>query len=237
MKEILTRLQTFITFDLPLRNNYVHETFIATHQNYHNTHQNWCISATRKKVISKYWFRHVLMHFCAFFLLAIIITLPFNNNLNPSYFTVCFTVGLFTFVVLIAWFYWPVFYRDFLPILDTVIATYEGKEQEMLNKCKQAQLSNFTLALIFYALSKKNGATPLFPDDHHAQLLTKLFGVDRDSMKKNLVLILNDVKDLSSRKLTVIHDCFEEAYDFFETLQLPECIHILQHLKEKFKRP
>jgi hypothetical protein len=54
MKKILTRLQSFATFDLPLRNIYIQQAFVTTHENYCKEYQGWSVNATRKKVIAEY---------------------------------------------------------------------------------------------------------------------------------------------------------------------------------------
>ncbi len=71
--------------------------------------------------------------------------------------------------------------------------------------------------------------------DHHAALLTKLFGVDQGSLKKNLELILGKKKNLSERKLTEIRNQFEEAKTFFEEIQFKEGLRVLNDLEPKFK--
>ncbi len=66
-------------------------------------------------------------------------------------------------------------------------------------------------------------------------MLTKLYGVDQGSMRKNLALIYGKKKDLSDRKYTEIRNRFQEAYDFFEEIQFKKGLHILRQLEQKFK--
>jgi hypothetical protein len=83
-----------------------------------------------------------------------------------------------------------------------------------LEKCRQAQLSNFALALVFYVFDKTAGMNSLQCNDQSAELLMKLLGVDPGSIKKNLAIIYSKKDKLSDRKLTEIQNRFIEAYHF-----------------------
>lgn len=131
--------------------------------------------------------------------------------------------------------YWPNFYSDFLPKLETIKETYERKQHEQLEKCKRAQLSNPALVLIYYVFDKVSGMNSLQCKDQYAGLLTKLYGVDPGSLKKNLELIFGKKKNLSERKLTEIQNRFQEAQDFFEEMEFKEGLRILNELEQKFK--
>lgn len=123
-----------------------------------------------------------------------------------------------------------------MPRLETVKEAYEHKQTEQLEKCRQAQLSNFSLALFFYVLADINGLNPLACDDHSANLLMKLYGVDPGSMKKNLELILGTGKrnNMTDRKMTEIQNRFNETYDFMEALQFSVGIKKLKELEANF---
>ncbi|WP_126973924.1 hypothetical protein [Gynurincola endophyticus] len=82
MKKILMRLESFTTFDLPLRNTYIQTAFVTTHKSYRKDYPGRSLNATRKKVIADYWIKHVLTHFGAFYLVAMLIALPFCTNFN-----------------------------------------------------------------------------------------------------------------------------------------------------------
>jgi hypothetical protein len=138
MKQILTRLQSFATFDLPVGNAYIQQAFVTTHENYRKDYPGWSTSATRKKVIANYWIKHVLPHFGAFYLAAVLIALPFSTNSIQFAFPGFFLAGIISVPVLTFWLYGQFFYIDFLPKLDTIIENYEGKQLQHLKKCQQA---------------------------------------------------------------------------------------------------
>ena len=75
----------------------------------------------------------------------------------------------------------------------------EAQQNEKLEKCRQAQLSNFALSLIFYVFDKTSTINSLQCNDQFAGLLMKLYGVDTGSMKKNLALILGKKRQLPPR--------------------------------------
>ena len=72
-------------------------------------------------------------------------------------------------------------------------------------------------------------------NDQYAGLLTKLYGVDKGSLKKNLGLIYGRKKNLPQRKYTEIQNRFKEAYTFFEEIQFKDGLHILSQLEQKFR--
>lgn len=117
--------------------------------------------------------------------------------------------------------------------METVKETYERKQIEQLEKCRQAQLSNFALVLIFYVFEKTSSINTLRCDDQSAGLLTKLFGVDQGSLKKNLEFVLGKKKKIPPRKRTEILNRFDEATDFFEEMVFPKGITILSELQKK----
>jgi hypothetical protein len=119
--------------------------------------------------------------------------------------------------------------------VETVKEEYERKVVEQLEKCRQAQLSNFAFSLVFYVFDKTSGINALQCNDHFARVQMKLFGVDQGSLKKNLELILGKKKGMTERKQTEIRHRFEEAYAFFEELQFPQGVLILRELESKFK--
>ena len=94
MKKILTRLQSFAVFDIPLRNTYIQQAFVTIHEHYRKEYHGWSPSATRKKVIADYWIKHVLTHLGALYLMAVLITLSFNTCFNQFYLTGLLLAGL-----------------------------------------------------------------------------------------------------------------------------------------------
>ncbi len=110
------------------------------------------------------------------------------------------------------------------------------QQQETIKKCRQAQLSNFALTLIYYVFLKAAGNNGLESSDHTANLLLKLYGVDRGSLRTNLELITGTSskrKNLGERKCTEIRNRFEEAKDFFEEMEFPKGVSLLTELEYK----
>ena len=110
------------------------------------------------------------------------------------------------------------------------------QQQEVIKKCRQAQLSNFALTLIYYAFVKAAGNDPIKSNDHTANLLLKLYGVDRGSLRTNLELIAGSSskrKNMGERKCTEIHNRFEEAFEFFKEMGFHKGISLLNDLEIK----
>lgn len=165
----------------------------------------------------------------------VLLVLLTSSHFEPFYFPVLFVVGIFSFAVLLLFHYWPNFYGNFLPRLETIKESYERKQLEQLEKCKRSRLSNPALVLIYYVFDKVSGMNSLQCNDQYAALLRKLFGVDQGSLKKNLELIYGKKKNFPPRKYTEIRNRFQEAYNFFEEIQFTEGLRILNQLEQKFK--
>ena len=197
----------------------------------------WSTEATRQKLISQYWFSYVTLHFAVMIGLPIlVVSLLYVFVQSEFYVSSVFVAGLLSFPVLYIFQYKPNFSSIFLPRLQTIKEAYERKEAEKLEKCRQAQLSNFSLALFFYVLTSVNKMDSLKCDDHSANLLMKLYGVDPGSMKKNLELIMGTAKkkSMSDRKVTEVRNRFNETYGFLEELQFQAGIQKLKELESKF---
>ena len=150
------------------------------------------------------------------------------------YFQGLFLGGLFVLPVLVISYYWPHYSYNFLPKLEMVKESFEESQNDKMEKCRQAQLSNFALALVFYVIDKTSAINTLQCNDRSAALLMKLYGVDNGSMKKNLELILGKKRELPPRKYTEIQNRFDEACAFFEDLQFKKGIQILRELEARF---
>lgn len=137
----------------------------------------------------------------------------FNSGLELTFLSVVFVVGLICFPVLLLFTYLPTFYYQFLPHLETIKENFERKQFEQVEKCRQAQLSNFSLSLFYYALAKTNNLGAMQADDKTANLLMRLYGVDAGSLKKNMELILMPIKrkNITERKITELKNRFREV--------------------------
>lgn len=237
MKSLVKKAKSFISFDLPLEKAHIATQFVSIHQKHQEKTSGWSTAATRQILIADYWYTQVIGHFGILFALPALVIILVSGGFThlPQYLTSFFISGLISFLVLYVAIYRHYFTSFYLPQVETVKEEYERKTVEQLEKCRQAQLSNFALTLIFYAYDKAGGEGSLQCNDHYAGLLTQLFGVDQGSLKKNLELILGKKKELSLRKQTEISNRFEEANTFLEKLQFSKGILILKELEAKFK--
>lgn len=240
MKDLMSKTISFITFDSPLQNQQISLKFSETHLQRLAEIGQWSPNATRQQLVSYYWYTHVIGHFAVLFgLPAVILFLLFGGFSQPDVFLVnVFVAGPIVYLGLYLFHYRPEFNSTYLPRLETVKEVYEKKQLEKFEKCRQSQLSNFSLTLFFYVLTKTNNLNTISCDDHSANLLRKLYGVDSGSMKKNLELILgtDKRKNMSDRKITEIRNRFAETYDYLEALQFHIGIKKLKELEAHFFR-
>ena len=239
MKDLVKKVKSFITFDFPLQTAYISTQFADTHKKLQAEIPGWSTTATRQKLISDYWFTYVAGHFAIMFGMPALIVFLLNGSFEKSSFYLFggLIAGLLSYPVLYLFHYGPYFSSTFLPRLETIKETYEQKQVEQLEKCRQAQLSNFSLTLVFYVFDKAAGMNLLQCTDQFASLLMKLYGVDKGSLKKYLELIFTRKKSMSERRQTEIRNRFSEAFAFFEDLNFSKGIIILRELEAKFFKP
>jgi len=239
MRELMRRWGTFLTFDLPLKTDHISKEFAAKHSQQQKEIPQWSTAATRQKMITEYWYSNVLRHFLTLSTVSILFLLLVYRNLSSALLIEIAVAILISFPVLLMFNYWPGFSGQFLPKLETVKEVYERRQLEQLEKCRKLQLSNFALTLIFYVFDKTSGINSLQSSDHYAGLLTKLYGVDKGSLKENLELILGNCpqkKNWTERKRTEMENRFEEACQFFEDLNFPVGTQLLKELEAKTLR-
>lgn len=240
MKDLMSRAIDFLTFDTHLRAQQISLQFSETHHKRQAEIDEWSTKATRQQLVSCYWYTHVIGHFAVLFgLPSAILFLIFGGFNEPDVFLVNVLVAApIVYLGLYLFQYRPEFNSTYLPRLETVKEAFEKKRLEQFEKCRQAQLSNFSLALFFYVLTKTNNLNHISCDDHSANLLKKLYGVDSGSMKKNLELILGTVKkkNMTDRKITEIRNRFAETYDYLEALNFNVGIDRLKLLEANFFR-
>jgi hypothetical protein len=236
MKDIVQRMKSFITFDFPLQTVYISSQFADKHEKFQQEISGWSTVATRQMLISEFWFRYVAGHFGIVFGLPALVVYLFYGSLERAGFYLLgfFIAGLLSYVILYLFHYRPWFSAIFLPRLETVKEMYEQKQIAQLEKCRQAQLSNLSLTLVFYVLDKAAGMNQLQCTNACASLLMKLYGVDNGSLRKNLELIFTRKKSISERRSTEIRSRFSEAYVFLEELNFSKGIIILKELEAKF---
>jgi len=236
MKDLMQNVKPFITFDLPLQATYINAKFAETHQKFQLEDPDWSTTATRQHLISSYWLTHVVAHFSFIYGLPALVFFFLSGGIHDykGYLAIIFFAGVIIYFVLYLFQYRPTYCASFLPKLETVKETYDRKQQELMDKCRQAQLSNFALTLVFYVFEKSSGMNTLLCNDHSAGLLMKLYGVDPGSLKKNLELLYGKKKSLLPRKQTEINNRFDEAINFFEETGFPKGVNILKELQQKF---
>jgi len=236
MKRILQQIESFITFDFPLDTEQISQFFIDTHCRYRTGNAFWSLSGTRRKVIAAFWFRDVLMHFsCIIGLAALCGSLV--STPDYMYWLVVFFTGLFAFGVMFVLHYWPSFYSDFLPKLDSIVARHEQEtmSEKKLEKCRRTQFSIPTLTIILYVFSK-NCRFP-FPacTDQSAELLNSLYGSDKDKIKENLRRMYK-LFTLSVRERAEVQKGINQARAFFEALEHSAANDILDELELKVQK-
>ena len=236
MKDFVKMIRSFILFDLPLNVDVISNQFATTHDRYQKQFPYWSFAATRKKLISNFWLRLVLYHYFVILGLAVVIILPLTPNRNAFLISI-FLGGRVSLFTLILFHYGPVYYSDFLPKLDTVIAEQESIRlvQEELKKCKRSQFSIPTLTIIFYVFSRASN-TPLLPsNDGSAELLNSLYGADKDKLKQNLSRIYRPSK-LSPKERAEMLKGIDASRSFFEVISLAPAQAILDQLELKIQQ-
>ena len=236
MTDLVKKAESFITFHMPLQAEFISFQFGKVHGNYKSEHPNWSVSSTRQKLIASYWTDHVLKHFLGLFSLAALVVIIVSHPPVMLFLSGMFLAIAVVSPVLISFLYWPNYQSDFLPKLEMVKENFENVVNEELEKCRQAQLSNFALALIFYVFDKVSCINTLQYNDKYSELLMQLYGVDKGSLKKNLELILGRKRELPPRKHTEICNRIEEARTFLKNLQFPAGVKLLDDLERKFQQ-
>ncbi len=238
MKDFVNGVKSFLFFDFPLQQASISANFNEIHEKLLAEHSEWSTTGTKQKLIYLYWSFYVTRHFFVLYGLPALLFLLLKlsvTNLAYSIITVII-VGTICYSIMYLFHYRPGYYTTYLPMLETVKESYDRKQFEKIEKCRQKQLSNFSLALFFYIISDINSFNRLTCDDYSANILMKLYGVDPGSMKKNLELILgtNKKSRLTDRKITEIKNRFSETYDFIELLQFEAGIKRLKKIEAQF---
>jgi hypothetical protein len=235
MKEMMCRVKSFVIFDSPFRMDNIRELFKRTHKSYSQEFPSWSFNSTRKKIISEFWFRQVLLHFATILSIATLVIVPFNSLhlLTQS----IFLAGITSFFILTLTNYGPTYYSDFLPKLETILEEQERlyEEEAALKKCKRTQFSIPTLTIIFFVLSKTSSFPMLPCNDRSAELLNNFFGADKDKLKQNLSRLYKP-SCLSPKERAEIQKGITTAKTFFESLNHVQAAEILDQLDLKIQR-
>jgi hypothetical protein len=111
-------------------------------------------------------------------------------------------------------------------------------QQAELSRCRQQQLPNFSLALIYYALSASGGATLPPVTKETAITLCRLYGVDPGSLRVSLQQIATagrkDKRAGGTRGETELRNRFTEAEQFLQAMNCQQATRMLHQLETKF---
>ncbi len=100
MKDLMRKINSFITFDLPVNRNYLAERFATTHLLNQKDIPQWSTNATRQKIIASYWFGHVVSHFTFLFGFPALLFAIASWDFAPLKLPAIFIAGLITFTVM-----------------------------------------------------------------------------------------------------------------------------------------
>ncbi|MET0464176.1 MAG: hypothetical protein ABW007_13520 [Chitinophagaceae bacterium] len=166
MKDIVSKVKSVVTFELPVQPAYVHAKFTSLHERFQTEDPDWSTAATRQKLISFYWLRKVPIHFLAILVISLIALSIFGELLLTDKLIVNLFVASFScYIVLLVFHYKPEFMRNYLPQVENATALYEQRLNEKIQKCRQAQLPNFSLTLLFFVFAQLNGIEILRNDE------------------------------------------------------------------------
>jgi hypothetical protein len=237
MREKLSKWMSFITFDFPIRNECIRGLFISTQANYQRVSPHWSFNATRRKVIAAFWFKQVFGHFSVILAIGVLFALiQFGGNWHPLLMPL-FLAGIISFIAITAFSYWPIYFADFLPQLDTIIAEEQkAKEaEEEIKKCKRTQFSIPSLVIIYYVYTQVGKMSLLPVNDQSAGLLNNIYGADKDKLKQNLSRLYKP-SQLSPKERAEFQKGIENARTVFEALNSQAALKILDQLELKLQR-
>ena len=236
MKDIVSKVKSFVTFELPVQPAYVHAKFASLHEKFQTEDPNWSTAATKQKLISAYWLRKVPIHFATILTISLIAFSIFGElHLTDKLIVNLFVASFTCYLVLLAFHYKPEFMHNYLPQVENATAVYEEKQNEKMQKCRQAQLPNFSLTLLFFVFAQLNGIELLRNDEKVSLLLTKIYGIDPGSIKKNLDLLISadGSAKISDRKITEIRNRFNDVYQVLEELRLEGAMTQLKKIESR----
>ncbi|MGJ7032282.1 hypothetical protein [Niabella hirudinis] len=234
----MKKLLSIFAFDRPVSYDHISKSFCKTHEQRLNIRKAWPVRATRQMLMTDYW-GNATIHFVLLFGISMFFTSFFSGQNAAVYLSTSILAGIIVGLPLFLLLYLPIFNREFIPRLETVIATYENEERAWMAKCKQDQPGNRTLLLLFYVLDKAGKVNYLSPNDKCATLLSQIFGVAPKSMRMDLDMVFKKEKreELKSRGHFEVGRNFNEAFKILETMQFAEGIKLLKELEQKFLRP
>ncbi|WP_343689966.1 hypothetical protein [Chitinophaga sp.] len=234
MKKKLMSLVLFATFSTPENFEYIELLLNNTHLHFSKAIPAWSIQASKRKLITYYWYSHVLPHFISLLVLSTLIMLMID--FSAFHILPILLTGILSWPILIFCLYGPLFYSDFLLKLDTAISIYEGDHIKALKKCQQKQMSNLALAIIYYSFAKGLNLSIGNINHKYGEILMVLFGKYPDDMQKNLKMLTCRISNVSTHKITEIEKSIKEVQEFFSSIEYNNGLEILEQLDRKFKK-
>ncbi len=227
---------SFLTFSNIAGEKKIEQQLHEHHSGYQSLYTYWSVSATKRKLIASFWFDSVFKHYVFVCLLALLfvsfINYGFWNHLSTLLAILILLVLIF--IPLAAFIYFPFFYASYLPLLESSIENYTGKQLESIHKCKKEQYSVMGLMIIQYTLHHLAGIHCLSTSAQHANILMKQYGVSSKMIDNTLRAILfNNWDNKKERKRTEIMEAFDEARDYFDTFHAEKAIRLLEELQQK----
>lgn len=232
----LSEVIPFLTFAVETDHARIEQQFRDYHSTYQSQFPYWSINATRRKLIGHFWYAAVFKHFLMLYTLAVSITFLINisQGFNPMFFLVAACLSGLVFIILMAFIYMPSFYSSYLPLLDSYVENYSGKQLEGIQKCKREQYSVMGLMLIQYVYHQLSGFEGSLLTDEHTNLLTKQYGVSQKMIDSTLrTIIFNDWDHKKERKRAEIMEAFGEAEAYFTFYNAQKANQLLGKLQEK----
>lgn len=130
----LMRMKSLVLFELPFDYNEVCLQFTTQHQRQLLRFPTWSFAGTKKQIISRYWFNDVILNYFILFGLALLSTIIFTGRIDFNLLPASLLAGFIGFIVIFITNYWPSYYIDFLPKLDTLIEQFQRKEKFILQQ-------------------------------------------------------------------------------------------------------
>jgi hypothetical protein len=227
---------SFLTFSSVTDYATIEKQFNEHHSAYQSHFPYWSNAATRRKLISQYWYSEVFYHFGTLAGLALLLAFLTHpaHWLSATAFLLTGCLLFITFTVVLLFVYIPSFSGSYLPLLDSYIEEVTGKQLESIQKCKKQQYSVKAIVLIHHALQRLAGLKDNGLDNVYVNLLTKQYGISKQMIEnayKELFLGKWDGKP--GRKYTEMVQSFEEAEDYFLQLGAGQAFPVLDSLREK----
>ncbi len=184
LKDIIS----FLTFSNFADEKKIELQFSIQHNNYQSIHSYWSINATKRKLITEFWYNTVIKHYLLICSIALFGLSIFKNKyLNDPIELIFAPISIsFVFIPVAMFVYFPSFYNNYLPLLENCAESFTGKQLEGIQKCKREQYSVMSLMLIQHILQQLAGIHNLSVSEQHTNILMKQYGVSQKMIDTTL---------------------------------------------------